>query len=380
MSGVEHGAGLSSEPEIVTSTGTVDTIEERSFNRVYLTDGQTYTNTAELLESFNRVLTYDSTVQPVLRRVFRTFATRIVVQELLQREYGTSAPTSAGARLEMVLELEQFLPESERATEDRYLITLAQNFHPNEITDSEIARGASFVQRSWARDVRPVEAGIEHIETQGYQLSREISEADSHRLTELWGPTFGWSRTQVEKFIHTYRDNPNLWFSGVRDAQGILVAACMAEAVKIGDYWYVELTEWIAKTPGTASKMISGLIVQVLDRLGTQPGQRLPIIAAEMNLHHVNAAAVGSPGAGVSAGLVLPISHHVALGGSENILRHNVQVEAGRPVSEPMIGENIMSGAELNNFMMGVLPHVIFERYFTPATIAAVMNHYKEGE
>jgi len=144
----------------------------------------------------------------------------------------------------------------------------------------------------------------------------------------------------------------------------------MAERVRIGDIEFIELTEWITTTSGTASKMISGLIAQVLETYSANPGQKLPVIVAEMNLHHVDETAAGSPGAGVSAGLVLPASQHVALGGSENTLRHNVQVLDGR--------SSAIDGTQLNNFMMGTLPLAIVERYYSPAMIAQVINHYHQ--
>lgn len=341
----------------VTSTGQLGETEVRSHDRVGRNHIETITTYQELENQWHLLLGEASelTTNPrERRRVFlRTWVNNDTFEDLLEQQ------TNNWKRIPR---LETAIPESAidpniSEDEQRYLITLAHNDHNLTMGVREVWRYEAFIDSQQTMRINRAE----HVArlADNYEFITELTnENDVLDVVSLWEETFGWTKQGIEQaFINRLA---NTSFIGVRNKEtGEIIAACMAEWFEYNGCWYVELTEWRAKIGGIASGMTEVLIANVLQKLyynEPEDERLLVLFLAEQNLFHKNDIelndrkidheheTLGSPGAGLSAGLRAPSQF--------NLLEHNVIVDQGRALPND---EDTEPNTELNNFVLGVL-------------------------
>lgn len=353
-----------SEEMPINSLGEVGLNEVRSFERYYLTDPQVYSQEGKLMSRWHD-LVKSSELEPsnIRRIVFRTFVTERVLNSLVSR-----------VRKVKNLQLETVLPlqEIDVAKGKTYLIMLTQNNHQNQMSVHERKRLEALSKQPTPR-VDQGDLYYKKISTlpAGFSLSYTLKPSDSHDLLSLWGHNFEWTLSGIKTFKAEV-DAGQKWFCGVRNEKGVLVGACMAEAVLLNDRWLTELTEWAAKVRGVSSKMVIALIAQVLEVLYYESADKqFPYLIAEMNLFNEDAQNLGSPGAGSSAGLRLPRSDNRRIKPSHNVLNHNVLVGDGRHTS---------GYPNLNNFALGILSKDMLTTSYSQRTTSAITNNIRKND
>lgn len=367
----------------ITSTGNVNSTEARQDDRAYRTDSTIHTTLVEFQQSWRSfmrevVQLRNNEQTPARRVVLRTF----IATEMFEQFENWLETTNTWARdqggwqigFELDLPLNQRLEVSENpATTTSHLVTLAVNFHPtNDLSAAEEIRLWNFRRKpQWWHSVATRLASVR--DNWQSSFTSQVTEDDIPALVELWSNNFGWDEAGIRR---VFLENNTAWFCGVRNSEGTLVAASMAEAITIGDQLYVELTEWAARAGKVASGMIMLLICQVLaDTVYTPSNEsrRLPIIVAEQNLHHPEPHHLGAPAVGVSAGLRPATSDRERM-----ILYHNVTINAGR---EPhyLVGEEPSEWGHINHFVYGVLlPEMIRQGYSADTVLYALERYLPE--
>src|SRR5258706_10503434 len=147
---------------------------------------------------------------------------------------------------------------------------------------------------------------IQKVLDEGHTFIEEISPTDPReqiQLLELWGETFGWDKEQIgnlsRRFLTEDPNNRSVWFSGIKDSEGNLSAAAMAESIIFrgsnGEpIRIVESTEWRSKEADHIKAVVDHLHAQVLTDFPDA------VIIAECNYHR------GAHRAAQKSGMVTP--------------------------------------------------------------------------
>lgn len=347
-----------SKEQMVTSTGSIGSIEKRSYGRIYLSDEHCYDNYGDFLQRWEQLIEEGNNLSENKndrrRFVLRTFVTKSVLSEI---EQYLNSGNENQPKIEALYSQGEF-----GGNEDEFMILIGANFHRSNIRLAEETRLKS-IEQATTPDSIDNTLIVDRVQSlpKNYSLTYSVTDDDAEDLAALWGHNFEWTEDGIKAFTNT-QGNGNLWFTGVRDSNGILVAASMAEAVVFRDRWFTELTEWASTVRGVSSTMIMGLISRVLDNLYYGSKNLPPVLLAEMNLHHQNKNNMGAPGTGISSGLRLP-----DMKGSKNFntLRHNVLVGDGR----------LDSGYEnLNNFAFGILSLEMIKAMYPETAVKKVVE------
>jgi len=360
----------------VISVGEAGVVETRSYDRVYLTQEDVTSDFSSFLTAWENVLHQTGVEEEKVLSNPRRFVLRsVITQEVLRELLLNQLPGSPN--IEALLPMEQVDGEA-----TNYLVIVAQNQHADEISDDESARLRALGNISQSRVEQPARTLTETIQTlpEGYTLTTSVTPADYPDLLDLWQENFEWGLSGIEAFANQVAAGTQ-WFCGVRDQDGRLVAASMAEGMVFESRRYIELTEWAANTRGVASKMVIGLIAQVLDAVyyGSLTAQQrvnnMPILPAEMNLYHREPGNFGSPGAGSSAGLRIPnVGNNRSLSIQYNALRHNVLVGTGR-LDHPEAQQGTAPPENYNNFAYGILPYAIMETMYDERAVQELLEY-----
>jgi hypothetical protein len=360
----------------VISVGEAGIVETRSYDRVYLTQEDITSDYPSFLRAWEDVLHQNGVDKDTILENPRRFVLRSVIsQEVLRNLFLNPLP--GNPNIEALLPMDQVDGE-----ETNYLVIVAQNQHDDEISPEESARLRALGNISQQRVEQPTRTLTETIQTlpEGYTLTTSITPADFPDLLNLWHENFEWGMSGIEAFANQVA-NGTQWFCGVRDQNGRLVAASMAEGMVFASRRYIELTEWAANTRGVASKMVIGLIAQVLDAVyyGSLTAQQrvnnMSILPAEMNLYHREAGNFGSPGAGSSAGLRVPnVNNNRSHSIQYNALRHNVLVGSGR-LDHPEAQQGTAPPENYNNFAYGILPYAILETMYNERAVQELLEY-----
>lgn len=242
------------------------------------------------------------------RTVLRVRCSQEVVDRLLESDLPR----------EVIVPLNTIWPES-----TDYLVVLGENVHPSEVPEwSEVY---NYWQHPNGSHKRPMDRITNATQNEGFQITNVLTLDDVPQLQEIWRP-FGWSEQAVISFVNTYRDNPKLWFSGVRDPRtGQLVSACEAELANLAGISLVEGTEYGTlpgyEGMGLCTAAVTALHAQVLRDTFYQTGVA-PLIMAEFNMTS------RSDVVGRHAGITIPLVENTP--GLDNtpiqVLRMNVPV------------------------------------------------------
>lgn len=291
--------------EIVSSTGG-EGLAKRSYNRWY------YNRTDSPIQQASEVLAYFEEMnarwwrRSKRRDIMRGLTIKQVVEDLV------SDPSSRDL-------VEVAFPISD----DSWYLQAAQRYGRRNplrpVSDmSQEVRNSQVIFEDPIQTVRGVlEEGYRFIT----QLPTEQSKGD---LLELWGNTFGWNREQIKNFASRLkRNDPSVWFSAIQDREGHVVAAAMAESLRVqkGDGYSLDLiesTEWRSTKRNHMKAVLDHLHAQVIDSYQETGGNYM--IFAECNMHS------RSYRAAQKSGMVMPESGL----GIPQILVQNVQVNDGR--------------------------------------------------
>ncbi len=111
------------------------------------------------------------------------------------------------------------------------------------------------------------------------------------QLLSLWGKTFGWDKKKIANFakrLEQQGSRPEVWFSAIRDKNGRLTAAAMAEKMSVqGESGrqmdIIESTEWRSIERDHMKAVVDHLHAQVIHSYGTHKSDYM--IIAECNIN-----------------------------------------------------------------------------------------------
>ena len=221
-----------------------------------------------------------------------------------------------------------------------------------------------------------------------FSLTNCPNTADTNSLVETWKP-FGWTRQGVAEYIESFPDKSqqgNTYFSGVRDAGGKIVSACMAESVEFARLRYTELTEFGTqgshRGKGLCTAAVAGLAAQVLH---VPPSESIHIVLAEFNMHPAERSDV----IGYAVGMSIPVveNTHDLEDTPFQVLRYNVAIADG--TNGHMLRGSLPQGTifglsphhqpiapYLQNFIVGVLPQRSISQYYNPESVGKILSRY----
>lgn len=304
------------------------------------------------------------------RTVLRAICSQEVVNQLLQSDLPR----------EVIIPLSNINPES-----TDYFVVLGENVHPSEIPEwSEVY---NYWQRSNGSQRTPIDRIERAVDNEGFTLTNDLTLEDTAELMEIWRP-FGWSETAVQTFINTYRDNPKMWFSGLRDPRsGKLVSACEAELANFAGVNLVEGTEY-GTLPGyeglgLCTAAVTALHAQVLNDTYYQTGE-MPLIIAEFNMTS------RSDVVGRHTGITIPLVENTP--GLEatpiQVLRMNVPVldrhtpndqnyrELGNRRQHYRDAYRHTYHRYWRNFIVGILPQSSIENYYSLEQVEQILARF----
>lgn len=307
------------------------------------------------------------------RTVLRARCSQEVVDQLLE----SNLPR------EVIIPLNTIWPES-----TDYLVVLGENVHASDIPEwSEVY---NYWQHPNGSHKRPIDRITNATQNEGFVVTNELSLEDVPQLQEIWRP-FGWSRQAVIDFVNTYRDNPKLWFSGIRDPQtGRLVSACEAELANLAGISLVEGTEYGTlpgyEGMGLCTAAVTALHAQVLRDTYYQTGTA-PLIMAEFNMTS------RSDVVGRHAGISIPLVENTP--GLEatpiQVLRMNVPVLdrlTPNTINYRDLGDQRTRYRDAyrhtyhrywRNFIVGTLPLSSIEAHYNPQQVETILSIINQG-
>lgn len=283
--------------EIISSTGNLG-LHPRGDNRLYcnwrhepITSALKVSAFFRRLEKINEVFYPGGSVAIEGRRdVWRGLVEERVAKDLII----SSNNGNNSSKVETAFPIREnlwYLVAARNDSERKYLRPL-----------EEIVEGAR-------QNIRPFNSPLEIIRkviSEDYSFITTILPEDKktkQELFQLWGETFGWDLEQISNFCTrlSTEDNENrtVWFSGIKNTDGKLIAAAMAELLLLKghngeDIEIVESTEWRSEKKDYAKAVIDQLHVQVLHSYDDA------IIIAECNYHR------GAHRAAQKSGMISP--------------------------------------------------------------------------
>jgi len=336
------------QAEAFTSTGRPGEAEARSFGRYYQTALLPINELPELMQKFDGLRQSSNGYR---RLVFRGLVSRNVFEQSIK----AGLPVEAAIPMDIV------------NGHDDMIVFLAENSHPSPPQGNDIT--ALVDNRN---NHKPPMEKISAIIGKGYRLTKKLKESDQENLFALWN-RFGWSREGIVDFIRKIEaGHNNLWFSGIRNAAGEIIAASQAEAIEFAGIKYIETTEYSTldgfEGQGLCTASVSGLIAQLLaeTEYSASNNGNLTVIAAEFNTSSTSAAV------GASAGIIVP-----EVQGVDQILKYNVGVVDGagsNGIFESEADENGIPFRFLRNFAVAVLPKENIASYYSPQQVETVIN------
>lgn len=344
-----------SSSEIFSSTGELGA-QIRQNERWYINGG--FSNNPRDIEA-----TFEDGLEQLKRNpatisrvVFRSLvgeqARAAILESDLQRDIEVLLPISAGQHL---LYLARNAPGREGGDS---VDELVQQTHPD----------------SYKSSVTPLADHITQATDAGYQWQGDFSADEVPGVLDLWGPTFGWDKSEVsnlqarmEHEAAAASEDRSVWVSFARHNDE-LVAAAMAERLdlpgKDGPIALVESTEWRVradyqrrnnpKAPRLMVATLALLNAQVIHSIGSERTS----IFAECNLRSRadragRGAGFRAPERQVEDGRTIP-----------QILRNNVEVDDG--LAAP--------GDALPHFLFQHVPPHIVERDYTHPNIETMLE------
>ncbi len=334
--------------QIFSSTGSAG-ISRRPYDRLY-------GNATRFSSSFDEVSRNVSRVQEIVDqhpRISRGVLRGIVSDEVMQAIEGTG--------YERLLEVA--LPLSEFLHDESHLVYFAHNSSGrNQIIPTQEmieATGEDVMRRS------PVER-VHEVLRSGLRFTDTFQDDQIDQLHELWGPTFGWERHEVdalrrrlESAQYTDPSERDVWFSAIRD-NGTIISAAMAERLSIPgrdrDLHLVENTEWRTRDEYAGRGLMTSTLAMLNGRILSdfrRGGNGLPLIYAECNFQS------RSDRAGGGAGFVIPDRQS-----APQIIVQNVLVNDGQDVPE----------GSLRDFTFMYLPREVIESYYDPVQVDTMLQ------
>ncbi|EKE13738.1 MAG: hypothetical protein ACD_12C00848G0007 [uncultured bacterium] len=329
---------------INTSVGRPGEPEPRTFSRLYQTLANPVNELDYLLSTFKRL---ENSSNGYRRSVLRGLCSNDVVTQALQTD----------------LPIEAIIPMSTVADDDSAIVFLGINYH----NSPPQGRNVQDLIEHRNNHKTPLEK-VRSIPSE-FGLTNQLNENDTDNLFALW-ERFGWDREQIGNFIQSFGSGQkDLWFSGIRNNMGGLVAASTAEAMEFAGIKYIETTEYSTlggyENRGLCTATVAGLVAQVLNC--QQP--LTTVITAEFNTSSTSAAI------GASAGFIIP-----KIEGVSQILSYNVAVVDGARSNS--IFENQPNADRgipfsfLRDFAVAVLPRKNIENLYTPNVVEQITNLY----
>lgn len=159
---------------------------------------------------------------------------------------------------------------------------------------------------------------------------------DPEQLNKLWGDTFGWDLEGCTEFAQQVRDQAStppqdrsVWFKGLRDEHGNLVASAMAERLDVpgtaGDVALIEHTEWATDPQKRGMKLGRRVVGALTADVQRDMSGVNHLVFAECNMNSgANVVAVRS-GFTVPS-ITTPNGHEIG-----QVLHNNVRVDDGLP-------------------------------------------------
>lgn len=351
--------------EMVTSAGQVGFDFNRSEGRAYATLDWVVNSGAEF------------------RKIFEDFG--MEAQRRGRRRWVLRAVVDNEARIELgclpSIEVDIPLYAINPASRDR-LVLMAENVHRSEVPEWEEV--SSFWQNPYTKEINPTEA-IPTIEDR-FRLTDQVSRDDVSELHRIWIP-FGWSRSGVEKFIDGYQENPDIWFSGVRDVRsGKLISACQGEGITFANLYLVEGTEYGTlpgfEGQGLCTAAVIGLHAQILQK-SLYKEKVIPLIYSELNMT-TRADVIAR-----KAGMSVPLVEGRAVSEPRQVLRRNVSVfddHEPNDIRLEELGEDAehfrdaygMTFPYWRNFLAAILPREAIDRYYSEEQCQQILEKYHE--
>ena len=221
-----------------------------------------------------------------------------------------------------------------------------------------------------------------------FSLTNRPNAADIDSLVNTWKP-FGWTRQGVEEYIESFpheHQQGNAWFSGIRDAEGQIVSACMAESAKFAGLTSTELTEFGTRSShrkqGLCTVAVAGLAAQVLH---DSPEEGVNLIHAEFNMH----PAERSDAIGYAVGITIPgvEGTHGLEDTPLQVLRYNVAIADGtnghtlhgslpQGTIFQLSPQHQTMAPYWQNFIVGVLPERSIAQYYDSESVGKILSRY----
>lgn len=349
----------------VSSTGEVGADLHRSEGRAYYNYPTIITDFDDLTTEFSQ---FRANAQTESRRrvVFRAIINEDVLQQLLSSD----------------LPKELIIPLSQISSNDQnYVVILGENVHLSEIP--EWGDVYQYWQHPNGSHKTPMDRVIHATKVEGFQLTNQLTLADSPQLARIWAP-FGWSEFGVRKFIESYQNNPNVWFSGVRDPEtNLLVSACEGERLQMAGIDIVEGTEY-GTLPGyeglgLCTAAVTNLHAQILNDTVYTTGET-PLIVSEFNMTS------RSDIVGRHAGMTIPLVENTP--GLEDspiqVLKYNVSVldrETPNNLNWRALGEERHTYRDAfrnpfrywRNFIVGILPEASISTHYSREQVQQIL-------
>jgi hypothetical protein len=270
----------------VSSVGELG-ITERSDERMYYNFPELVTkdNVAEFQDELDGFLSSKDYRPEMTRSVVRAVIDVDTTEELLA-DFKNFRRVEAGTPL-----------PSESGRTEECLVYFASNRGPrhNSSTFHQLNVNAINSARELIRNQDLSSGSTKGNEYEGDADIVDVVE-DPAELQMLWGKTFGWTLEGCQEFAEVVESglkNPkdrNVWFKGVKDMGGTLIAAAMAERLDMpssgheGRIALVEHTEWAA-LPGQRGRGLGKLVVRSLTQtLREDLSERSHLIFAECNI------------------------------------------------------------------------------------------------
>jgi len=348
---------------LLSSTGVAGEIEERSAGRSYLTSNNRFTNSSDLLATISEVANF-AFKKGSRRWVHRSRCSHNITKEIEEKRIKPSVN----------------LPFSELGLGEDSLITFEENIHESDIPEWNDVYDYWKLEKKYPEPTEEIEKLLP-----GFSLTKNFNLQDRDTLYELWKP-FGWTKPKIDSFIKTYKNNNNLWVSGVRDEKGQLASACMGEALVFDGVYMVEATEFGTRNDlrgkNLSTVAVVGLIAQIIQR-SLYAEKTMPLIIAEFNMSS------RSDVVGRKVGMTIP-----GVEGVENlteptqILRKNVAVLDGiKPNSlsygqfPPEIKEKYRDSFKdrfrfWRNFIVGMLTKNNIEKYYSEDKVSQILSRF----
>lgn len=345
----------------------------------FRSEGRAYQTINYCIQSFEDLFTKFSTLREEAgkigrrRIVCRTYCKDEVAQEAVVRKLP----------VEVLLPL-NFISNKLTGT----ILMIGENFHKSEVPEW------NEVYSYWKEPLVNNTAPLQRLEklSNNFCLTSNLSENDLLDLTFLWKP-FGWTEKGVRQFINNYKQQSNLWFSGIRDNRTKkIVSACMGEGLNFADIFLIEGTEYSTnpnyENNGFCASSIIGLYAQILNNTLYKNNNIIngfPVIVAELNMSsRVDIVAR-------KTGMTIPlVEGNTELTTPIQVLKRNVSIlDRHKPndLSWRKLSEDdrnhLREAYKTNfrywrNFIFGVLPQYNIEKYYSQEQVIQILNYFQK--